>query len=115
GMDSSISPWREPKSDPSGGATDVGGINWVVPTVHFFLATAPKESPWDALPVVAFGGMSIWHKRLGLAGENLAPPMGGLFQDPKAVESIQAEFREKTRGQVYKSYVPEGPPPLPRD
>jgi len=115
GMDSSISPWREPKSDPSGGSTDVGDISWIVPTLHFSVTTAPKDSPWHAWPVVACGGMSIGHKGLVLAAKTLAATMVDLFQDPKAVESIQAEFREKTRGQVYKSYVPEGPPPLPRD
>jgi len=36
-----------------------------------------------------------------------------LFEDSKAREAIQAEFREVTRGHVYKPYIPGGPPRIP--
>ena len=41
--------------------------------------------------------------------------MVDLFEDKKAREAIRAEFKEKTKGEVYKPYVPDGPPPIPRD
>ena len=30
-------------------------------------------------------------------------------------EDIQAEFKEKSKGEQYKPYIPDGPPPLPKD
>jgi aminobenzoyl-glutamate utilization protein B len=36
-----------------------------------------------------------------------------LFEKPETRQAIRAEFEEKTRGQVYKGYIPEGPPPVP--
>jgi hypothetical protein len=39
--------------------------------------------------------------------------MVDLFEDAKTREAIQAEFKEKTKGHVYKPYIPDGPPPAP--
>jgi aminobenzoyl-glutamate utilization protein B len=39
--------------------------------------------------------------------------MVDLFEDAKVREEIRAEFKEKTRGHVYKPYIPDGPPPVP--
>jgi len=36
------------------------------------------------------------------------------FKVERGVEAIQAEFKEKTRGFVYKPYISDGPPPLPK-
>jgi aminobenzoyl-glutamate utilization protein B len=41
--------------------------------------------------------------------------MVDLFESPDVVAKIQAEFKAKTSGQVYKPYIPDGPPPLPKD
>jgi hypothetical protein len=40
--------------------------------------------------------------------------MVDLYEDAKALQAIQAEFREKTKGVVYKPFIPDGPPPLPK-
>jgi len=114
GLDGSVEPWREPKPDPEGGSTDVGDVSWIVPTLSMNATTAPVDAPWHAWPVVACGGMSIGHKGLVYAAKAMAATMIDLFEEPKTVQAIQNEFREKTKGVVYKPFIPEGPPPLPK-
>jgi aminobenzoyl-glutamate utilization protein B len=113
GLNGEIKPLEDPKPNPPGGSTDVGDVSWVVPTLHLSVTTAP-QSAWHAWPVVACGGMSIGHKGMMLASKTLAATMVDLFEDAKAREAIQAEFKEKTKGFVYKPYVQDGPPPLPK-
>lgn len=57
--------------------------------------------------------MSIGHKGMLHAAKVLAATMADLFEDAKTREAIQAESREKTKGHIYKSYIPDGPPPVP--
>jgi aminobenzoyl-glutamate utilization protein B len=114
GLNGAIKPLEDPKPNPPGGSTDVGDVSWVVPTLHLSVTTAP-QSAWHAWPVVACGGMSIGHKGMMLASKTLAATMVDLFEDAKAREAIQAEFKEKTKGFVYKPYVADGPPPLPKE
>jgi len=114
GLNGEIRPLKAPAPDPPGGSTDVGDVSWVVPTLHLSVTTAP-ESAWHAWPVVACGGMSIGHKGMMLASKTLAATMVDLFEDAKAREAIQAEFNAKTKGFVYKPYVADGPPPLPKE
>ena len=113
GLDGEVRPLETPKPDPPGGSTDVGDVSWAVPTLHLSVTTAP-ESIWHAWPVVAAGGMSIGHKGLDYAARALATTMVDLFEDAKVRDSIRAEFAEKTKGFVYKPYIPPGPPPVPR-
>jgi aminobenzoyl-glutamate utilization protein B len=114
GLDGSVQPWTAPKADPEGGSTDVGDVSWIVPTLSMNATTAPVDVPWHAWPVVACGGMSIGHKGLVYAAKTLATTMVDLFEDAKTVQAIQAEFREKTKGVVYKPFIPDGPPPVPK-
>jgi aminobenzoyl-glutamate utilization protein B len=99
--------------NPPGGSTDVGDVSWVVPTLHFYGATAPKGIPWHAWPVVASSGMSIGHKGMIAAANTLAATAVDLFADAAVREAIRAEFAEKTKGVTYKWLVPDGPPPVP--
>lgn len=114
GLDGSIQPLDESPGEPEGGSTDVADVSWVVPTLHLSVTTAPIATPWHSWPVVASGGMSIGHKGLLQAARALAATMVDLFEDPAAREAIRAEFEEKTRGHVYKGYIPDGPPPVPK-
>ena len=100
--------------EPEGGSTDVGDVSWVTPTLHVSVATAPRGVPWHAWPVVAAAGMSIGHKGMLMAAKTLAATMVDLFEDESARAAIRAEFEKKTRGFVYRPYVPDGPPPLPK-
>jgi aminobenzoyl-glutamate utilization protein B len=115
GLKSEIQPWRAPKPEPEGGSTDVGDISWVVPTLHFSVTTAPFDAPWHAWPVVATGGMSIGHKGMTLAAKAIAATAVDLFDDAEARAAIRKEFESQTKGHVYRPYIPDGPPPVPRD
>ena len=84
-----------------------------MPTLHFTVATAPKDAPWHAWPVVATGGMSIGHKGLILAAKTLAATMVDLYEDPAAVAAIKSDFQEKKGDVEFDAYLPEGPPPVP--
>jgi aminobenzoyl-glutamate utilization protein B len=114
GLDGSVQPWAAPKPDPEGGSTDVGDVSWIVPTLSMNATTAPVDAPWHAWPVVACAGTSIGHKGLIYAAKVLATTMVDLYEDSKSLQAVQAEFREKTKGVVYKPFIPEGPPPLPK-
>ncbi|MCI0338035.1 MAG: amidohydrolase [Acidobacteria bacterium] len=113
GLNGEIQPLKEQPPDPPGGSTDVADVSWIVPVLHFQVTTAPEGAPWHAWPVVAAGGMSIGHKGLIHAAKTLAATMVDLFEDAKLRETIRIEFKEKTKGHVYKPYIPNGPPPLP--
>ncbi|HET9530242.1 MAG TPA: amidohydrolase [Blastocatellia bacterium] len=114
GVNGKPQPLEEPRPDPPGGSTDVGDVSWVVPTLHLSVATAPEGTPWHAWPVVACARMSIGHKGMVYAAKALAATMIDLFEDARARETIQAEFKEKTKGHVYKPYIGDGPPPVPK-
>jgi aminobenzoyl-glutamate utilization protein B len=114
GLDGAIKPWRAPKPDPDGGSTDVGDVSWVVPMLGLGATTAPADTPWHAWPTVACAGMSIGHKGLVYAAKAMATTMVDLYEDAKLLQAVQAEFKEKTKGIVYKPFVPDGPPPVPK-
>ncbi len=114
GMMAALEPLRPIASDPPGGSTDVGDVSWVVPTLQFSVATAPKGVPWHAWPVVASSRMSIGHKGLMRASQALAATAVDLFQDTAKLEAIKREWAQKTKGVTYKWLVADGPPPIPR-
>ena len=98
-----------------GGSTDVADVSWVVPTLHVSVATSPLGAPWHAWPVVASGGMSIGHKGMLRAAKVMAATMADLYEQPATLTAIQSEFKAKKGDTVYVPYIPEGPPPLPKD
>jgi aminobenzoyl-glutamate utilization protein B len=114
GLESKVRPWAEPKPDPEGGSTDVGDVSWVVPMLGVSVTTAPLDAPWHAWPTVACAGMSIGHKGLVYAAKAMATTMIDLYEDAKLLQAVQAEFKEKTKGVVYKPFAPDGPPPVPK-
>jgi aminobenzoyl-glutamate utilization protein B len=113
GIDGSIQQLVEDPGEPEGGSTDVADVSWIVPTLHVSVTTAPADTPWHSWPVVASGGMSIGHKGMVYAAKVLAATMIDLYENPDTRRAIQAEFKEKTKGHVYKGYIPDGPPPVP--
>jgi len=113
GMNAAVRPLKPITADPPGGSSDVGDVSWVAPTLHFTLATAPKDVPWHAWPVVAASGMSIGHKGMMYAARTLAATAVDLFENAAVREAIRAEWTEKTKGVTYTWLVPDGPPPVP--
>ena len=98
-----------------GGSTDVGDISWVAPTLNLSVATSPVGAPWHGWPVVATAGMSIGHKGMLTAAKVLAATMADLYERPDALAAVQAEFKARKGGAVYRSYLPDGPPLVPKD
>ncbi|MEW5915182.1 MAG: amidohydrolase [Gemmatimonadota bacterium] len=114
GMNGTLRPLDPPGLPPEGGSTDVGDVSWLVPTLHFSVATGAKDAPWHAWPTVATSGMSIGHKGMVHAAKAMAMTAVDLFLDAKKRADIRAEFVEQTKGFVYKPYIPDGPPPIPQ-
>jgi aminobenzoyl-glutamate utilization protein B len=114
GLNGEIRPLDENPGDPDGGSTDVADVSWNVPVIHLSVTTAPGGTPWHAWPVVATAGTSIGHKGMVYASKALAATMVDLYQDEAQRQAIRREFEEKTRGHVYRGYIPAGPPPIPQ-
>lgn len=114
GMKAQLAPLAPILPDPPGGSTDVGDVSYVVPTLHFYGATAPSGVPWHAWPVVASSGMSIGHKGMMAAASTLAATAVDLFIDATSRDAVRAEFEAKTKGITYKWLVPDGPPVVKR-
>ena len=112
GMDSAIKPLEETKEHPGGGSTDVGDVSWNVPNINLGVTVAPKDTPWHSWAVVACGGMSIGHKGMIHAAKALGMTAVDLFENPKLVEKINAEYKERKGSEKYVPIVPEGPPPI---
>ncbi len=112
GMDSYIKPLEATKEHPGGGSTDVGDVSWNVANINLGVTTAPKDTPWHSWAVVASGGMSIGHKGMLYASKAMGMTMVDLFQNPKMVEKVKAEYQKRKGNEVYKAIAPEGPPPI---
>jgi len=115
GLKGEIKPLDLNPGPPDGGSTDVADVSWNVPTIHLSVTTAAFEAPWHAWPVVAAGGTSIGHKGMNYAAKALASTMVDLYENPEARAAMKKEFEEKTKDFVYKPYIPEGPPPVPKE
>jgi aminobenzoyl-glutamate utilization protein B len=111
GIESIIKPMEETVENPRGGSTDVGDVSWVVPVIRLGATVAPKGTPWHSWAVVACGGMSIGHKGMVYATKALTMTMIDLYKDPKLVDGVKKEFKERKGDYVYKGLVPDGPPP----
>ncbi len=112
GMDSAIKPLEATKEHPGGGSTDVGDVSWNVPNINLSVTVAPKDTPWHSWAVVACGGMSIGHKGMVHAAKALGMTAADLFENPKLVEKVKAEYKERKGNEVYTPIVPDGPPPI---
>ena len=112
GMDSAILPMKETQENPGGGSTDVGDVSWNVANINLGVTVAPKDTPWHSWAVVACGGMSIGHKGMLYAAKAMGMTMVDLFENPKLVEKVKAEFAERKGSTVYEPMIPEGPPPI---
>jgi aminobenzoyl-glutamate utilization protein B len=112
GLDGEITPLKETRKNPGRGSTDVGDVSWNVPNINLRVTTAPIDTPWHSWAVVACGGMSIGHKGLVHAAKAMAMTMYDLYKNPKTVQQIKDEYKERKGAEVYKAMIPEGPPPI---
>ena len=114
GFDSKVNPLRETIENLEGaGSTDVGDVSWNVPNINLSVTTAPSGTPWHSWAVVACGGMSIGHKGMMHAAKAMAMTMLDLYENPKMIEEVRQEYKDRKGAEVYKAMIPEGPPPIP--
>ncbi|MEE9372339.1 MAG: amidohydrolase [Saprospiraceae bacterium] len=113
GMDGTVKPMKETQEHPMGGSTDSGDVSWIVPMIRMGAPTAPKNTPWHSWAVVACGGMSIGHKGLGYAAKALSMTMIDLYENPKLVKAVKAEYKERKGDAKYIPIVPDAPAPIP--
>jgi aminobenzoyl-glutamate utilization protein B len=111
GLSTTIKPLEEPKGYMGGGSTDVADVSWIVPTATLGTACWPKDSPGHSWVVTTCSGSSIGYKGMQVAAKTLAATGIETLMDPKIIERAQAEFKEKTKGFIYKSAVPRDQKP----
>lgn len=111
GMDGKVYPLKETEENPGGGSTDVGDVSWNVPNINLGVTVAPKGTPWHSWAVVACGGMSIGHKGMLHAAKAMGMTMLDLFENPKMVQEVKAEFKTRKGDEVYEPMI-DGPPPI---
>ncbi len=111
GMDAIISPLEETRENSGGGSTDVGDVSWNVANINLGVTVAPKDTPWHSWAVVACAGMSIGHKGMIHAAKAMGMTMVDLFDNPKLVNQVKAEFKERKGNEVYEPMI-EGPAPI---
>jgi aminobenzoyl-glutamate utilization protein B len=114
GFNSNINPLKATIENLEGaGSTDVGDVSWNVPNINLWVTTAPNGTPWHSWAVVACGGMSIGHKGMIYAAKAMAMTMLDLYENPKMVEKVKQEYKERKGAEIYKAMIPDGPPPIP--
>ena len=96
-----------------GGSTDVGDVSWNVPTLH---VRSPRLRG-RAVARVARGrrrGHVDRPQGHGPGREDPGHDHGGPLRRRRGARGRPGGVREKTRGFVYKPYVPDGPPAVPK-
>ncbi|MCP2518856.1 M20 family metallopeptidase [Candidatus Aminicenantes bacterium AC-335-A11] len=107
GLNQKIEPFKV-TIDQRGGSTDVAEVSRITPTVQLNVACAPLGVPWHSWAVVASSGHTIGHKGMLIATKVMALTAIDFLNDNKLIEKMWKEFKEKTKGEKYKSPLPEG-------
>ena len=115
GLDGKIYPIRETDENPQGGSSDVGDVSWIVPEIRLRVTTGATGAPWHAWAEVACAGMSIGHKGMVFAAKAMGITMVDVFENEQLRKDIRTEFEQKRNGHVHKPYIPDGPPPIPKE
>ncbi|MEM2893954.1 MAG: amidohydrolase, partial [Candidatus Bathyarchaeia archaeon] len=106
-----IDPWDE--GMVMAGSTDVSDVSWKTPTMEFGTSTFVLGAPGHSWQATACSGMSIGHKSLLFAAKTIAGSAIDLLTKPELLERAKREFRERLKGRVYRSPIPdEVQPPL---
>ncbi len=100
-----LDPWDEGKV--SGGSTDVSDISWNTPTMEFSTTAAVLGTPGHSWHFVSTSGMSIGHKSLIFAAKTIAGAALDLMTMPEVLEKAKEEHKERLKGQIYRSPIPD--------
>ena len=100
-----LDPWDEGKV--SGGSTDVSDISWNTPTMEFSTTAAVLGTPGHFWHFVSTSGMSVGHKSLIFAAKTIAGAALDLMTMPEVLEKAKEEHKERLKGQIYRSPIPD--------
>jgi aminobenzoyl-glutamate utilization protein B len=93
--------------------SDVGDVSWIVPVISLASVCRPEGVPAHSWASTASYGTSIGHKGMIYASKALALTMIDLYKNPGLITEIKKEFTERKGAIVYKTILPDGPPPIP--
>jgi aminobenzoyl-glutamate utilization protein B len=96
-----------------GGATDVGDVSKITPTMGFVLPTIPAGVSLHTWAVTACAGMSIGHKAAIHAAKVLATLAAELFTDADLRAAAKADFTKRMGGKAFVSLLPADATGLP--
>ncbi|MDY0099866.1 MAG: amidohydrolase [Bacteroidales bacterium] len=99
--------------DPGEFTSDMGDVSWIVPTITLLTVCMPEDVPLHSWGSTASFGSSIGHKGMIYASKVLALTMIDLYKNPDQLYAIKKEFAERKGSIVYKTMLPDGPPPVP--
>lgn len=97
---------------PIGGASDVGDISYIAPTMGVVVACWPLGFAPHTWAATACNGMSIGKKGMMRAAEVLALTGLDIITDSSFLSAAKEEFLERTGGWKYQSLCQSGIPPL---
>jgi aminobenzoyl-glutamate utilization protein B len=101
--------------EPTSTASDIGDVSWIVPVITLFTACIPEGVPAHSWGSTACYGSSIGHKGMIYSSKALAITMIDLYKNPDLLNEIKKDFAERKGSIVYKTMLPEGPPPIPQE
>jgi len=110
GLSSVITP--DPKGIAIGGASDVGDISYITPTMGVAIACWPLGFAPHTWAATSCNGMSIGKKGMMRAAEILALVGLDLITDAEFLAAAKVEFLERTGGKPYQSLCQSDVPPL---
>jgi len=99
--------------EPTSSASDIGDVSWIVPVITLFTACMPEGVPGHSWGSTACYGSTIGQKGMIYSSKALAMTMIDLYKNPDLLNEIKKEFAERKGSVVYKTMLPEGPPPIP--
>jgi len=88
--------------DPNAGSTDMANVSHVVPTIHPYLAIAPRGTPGHSREFAAHAGGPDGDATLERAIRVLAATAIDLIRDPSLVERAWSELREQGGGRRHR-------------
>jgi metal-dependent amidase/aminoacylase/carboxypeptidase family protein len=80
--------------DPNAGSTDMANVSHEVPTIHPYMAIAPRGTPGHSREFAAHAGGEDGDRMLPNAIRVLAATAVDMVRDPKLVERAWRELRE---------------------
>ena len=81
-----------------GVATDMGNVSWVAPSIHPFIATAPRGTAWHSTESARASAAPQAYEATLKAAKAFALTAVDLFSDPGLVRNIKEEFQRAQSG-----------------